>query len=282
MAFKFLITLSVFNSFACSQGTNSNSNQPPTFKFNLPREIHSLDPLLLRGTAKRYALFNLHRGLFYYDKDSKLKNFGAESCNWKNELKLQCRLANKKWSNGKPVLAEHYVYSYNQILKLKDESLSFVKNIKGIKTLDSKNLIFELKKENKAFAHKLTDLAFSPRNQDRLFQKIEGQLFSGPYKVTKLNESFLDLNPNIFFDDHKRPSARGVFVDDPNAALNMYNAYKLDFLRYLESSLIHSYDNVYMAPFAKMDGLFIKPSKTYSLDFRKALILALDLSLIHI
>lgn len=246
-----------------------------SFKFNLPREIHALDPLLLRGTAKRFVLFNIHRGLFYYNKDNKLTAHGAKACKWLSELRLQCSLDSKKWSDGSPITAQHYLNTYTLMKTEEEESGEFLTNIKKL-IVSGDDLIFTLKKKNLEFEHELTHVYFSPRKEAQLYPNLKGQLFSGPYKVLSLSQSKIELLNNEYYDAVKRPSVTGVFIDDPSAALNMHSVGELDFLRYLETSNIPKYPNRYMAPFARLDGVFFNPSHVRDVNFRKALFYSLD------
>lgn len=234
-----------------------------------------MDPLLLRGTAKRYVLFNVHRGLFYYDKDNKISNHGAKTCAWSSDKNFDCHLADKKWSDGSPIKAEHYVYSYQQIKTLNDESLTAVQGIEEVLAVSEKTLRFVFQQKEESVRHRLTSLSLSPRNKNMVFKNLKEQLFSGPYKVQSLDQKNIHLKSNNHYDSNNRPKVTGVFVDDPSAALNMYESGKLDFLRYLESSNIGVYPNVLFAPFAKLDGLFLNQEKL-PLNLRKALIYALD------
>ncbi len=277
LALKSLITRTALSSFIilCSCTKNPIEETKNSFRFNLPREIHSLDPLLLRGTAKRFVLFNLHRGLFYYNKDNELTHHGAKDCEWITSLKLQCSLNDKKWSDGIPITAEHYLHTYKLIKKEKEESGEFLTNIKNLEVLKG-DLVFTLKKENSKFKHELTHVYFSPRKEKVLYQEPLNQVFSGPYKVKRLDQSKIMLVNNEHYNSFKRPPITGVFIDDPNAALNMYSVEGLDFLRYLETSNIPKYPNRYMAPFARLDGIFFNPDHIKDENLRKALFFSLN------
>jgi len=263
---------------ACSAISCTRKNTQPelnVFRINLPREIHSIDPLLLRGTAKRYVLFNAHRGLYFYNSKNELQPHGAQSCTWSSEFHFDCKLSNLKWNDGSPILAKHYIYTFEQIIKLGDESLTDISDIKSMSVLSKSSLRFTFKSKVSGFKHRLASLVLTPRNENKLFETLEGQLFSGPYVVTEKSSKKIKMTSNTNFDSYSRPVVEGVFVDDPSAALNMFESGKLDFLRYLESSNISAYKDVLFAPFAKLDGLFLNQNEL-SLKNRKALIYALD------
>ncbi len=249
--------------------------QSESFKFNLPVQIHSLDPLLVRGTAKRFLLFNLHRGLFFYNKDNKLTAYGARKCEWKSNIILYCELNPKKWSDGELITSKHYINTYNLIKKEKEESADFLTNIKKIETIHGK-LVFYLKRKDINFIHELSHIYFTPRKEEKLYQKILNQAFSGPYKAIELTDSKVSLSNNNYYDNKQRPLVNGIFIDDPNTALNIYNTGRIDFLRYLESSQIPMYPNHYTVPFARLDGIFFNPDDIKDKSLRKALFYSLD------
>jgi|GEM_PF-2474210 len=275
------LVLTVLSTGCVQKKTEQNSNpvstheKENTFVINLPRELQTVDPLLLRGTAKRYVLFNLHRGLYHYGKDNKLISHGAEDCKWTSPKMYECKLKNKKWSDGSPILAKHYVYTYEQIKKSQEESLEVLQGVKSIEAVNELKLRIVFAKKITDVRHRLTSVLLTPRNKNTLFKDPSKQLFSGPYKINELTKSAVYLESNIEFDQSTRPPIKGVFVDDPTAALNMYEAGNLSFLRYLESTNVKSYSNVLQVPFAKLDGLFFNKKKL-SLNARKALMLSLN------
>jgi ABC-type oligopeptide transport system substrate-binding subunit len=250
-------------------------DQTEGFKFNLPREIHSLDPLLLRGTAKTYVLYNLHRGLFYYNSDNKLIAHGAKECSWIDQLKIKCSLQKKKWSDGSLIEAKHYLNTFELIQSQNEESSTARTNIENI-TTDGNFLVFQLKNKSKDFKHELADIYLTPRKEKKLYNEPIDQVFSGPYKLDKINKSYISLVNNSHYDDLNRPKIKGVFIDDPSAALNMYQAGKIDFLRYLETSNVTKYPDRYMTPIARLDGVFFNNKYLKDINLRRALFLSLN------
>lgn len=229
--------------------------------------------MLLRGTAKRFVLFNLHRGLFYYNQENKLQAHGAKKCDWIKPLHLRCTLSLKKWDDGTFIKAQDYINTYKVILSLKEESQEFLENIKSIASSTENKLDFYLLKEDKNFLHKLANIYFSPRKEIEFYHNPLEQNFSGPYRVQKLNKKFIVLENNIHFNKKKRPLVKGIFIDELSTALRLYESGTLDFLRYLETSNIPKYKEIYFSPFLQMDGIFLNPS--LNKDLRKNLALSL-------
>lgn len=230
----------------------------------MPREIRNLDPLLVRGINQRYLLFNLHRGLFYYNKENKLKAHGAKACrNKKNKLQWSCRLNQLKYHNKKDIKAKDYINTFKLIWSNQEESFEGLKNIKSLKEKNEYELEFTLHKEDKDFLHNLTDINLSPRPKEKLYAfKDDALLFSGPYFVSKINESkaLLKANKNFKSSSLNRPDVKVLFIDDATTALNLYETGRLNFLRHLDTSYYKSYkDEAFLSPHLKLDGLFLSP-----------------------
>lgn len=260
---------------SCSQ-KNSSKDALNTFKFNLPREISSVDPLLLRGTAKRFILFNIHRGLYFYNKKNELIPHGAAACEWSGSRMLTCKLSDKKWSDGSPINSKDYLNTYKLIKSQKEESSELLHNLKELELKNNSTLVFHLNNPEKDFIHRLADVQWSPRKKEKLYLKKTWGVYSGPYKVLEMSEAFVRLGNNEFYDDFLRPDVKAVFIDDPSAALNLYSVGKIDFLRYLETSNAPLYPKRFMAPFARLDGLFFSPKHIVDVNLRKALFHSLN------
>lgn len=270
------------------------------FKFNLSRELKSFDPLLVRGINQRYLLFNLHRGLYYYNRDNLLTAYGAKKCTFSgSNTEIKCELSNKKYHNGKKIKAQDYVNTFNQIKALNEDSLVSIKNIKNLEAKGDKLLYFILKKPDDQFLHSLTNLNLTPRVEDKIYSNSDKLMnFSGPYYVKDETKTRLYLEKNKHY--YKKPTvnnksllndeniAKGksfskgsipvvaVYIDDPSAALNLYNQNEIDFLRYLDTSLVQAYKSkVLLSPLAKLDGIFLNPDRL-DVDLRKDLMSSLN------
>ena len=270
-----IITIAITLSLSsCTKKTNlTHIDESNTFKFNLPREIKNLDPLLVRGLNQRYILFNIHRGLFYYDKDNTLTAYGAKKCNSSKDYReWTCELRRLKYHNQKEITSEDYINTYELIKTLKEESLTSLDNIAKAFALSDSKLVFKLKKANSFFLHQLTNINLSPREEKKIYNLHDKSLsYSGPYKVKKHTESEIVLTPNKNFK--KNPSTisvKGLFVDDSTTALSLFETKRIDFLRYLETSFFPKYKKkAFLAPHIKLDGLFLNPK--LPIELRKKL-----------
>lgn len=259
-----LITIALISGlFSCTKKKYAKLNQTKTFTFNLPRDVKSFDPLLVRGINQRYVLFNIHRGLYYYAKDSNLKPHGAKSCNSEDSgLTWHCKLNKLNYHNSKPIISKHYINTFNSIKMLKEESIDAISNIKSINEVSNYELTFTLKKANSNFIHQLANINLTPRKEAKVYNINDSSIsYSGPYYVSKIEDSYILLKPNKYYDTNKnRLNVKGVFIDDATAALNLFEAKKLDFLRYLETSFYPFYkEKAFLSPHLKLDGLFLNP-----------------------
>ena len=266
---------------SCTKKNKSSyTKETNTFSFNLPREIKNFDPLLVRGINQRYILFNIHRGLFYYNKNNKLTAHGAKACNPSKNFKIwTCELKKLKYHDKKEITAQDYINTFELIKENKEENQSSIKNIESMSLKSPLAITFKLKKYNQNFLHQLTNINLSPREEKKLYAVNDKSLsYSGPYSVNRLTESEILLTPNKEFQ--KNPTqiqVKGVFVDDSTTALNLYETKKIDFLRYLETSFLNKYENkILLSPHIKLDGIFLnskiplelRKKLTHSLEFK--------------
>jgi len=255
---------------------NTKQNSKSFFKFNLSSEIKSTDPLLSRGSEKRYMTYNIHRGLYYYNKEDDLTPHGAKSCISKNNYTTWiCKLKKLKYHDSNLITSEDYINTFNLIKEKKEVGLESVKNIKDVFSKDTYTLNFVLKKPNPNFLHKLTNLNLVPRQKESyLSKKHKTNSYSGPYFIKDVTTSRVLLLPNSNFKTGrkiKRPKVMGLFIDSPTTALNLYEKNEIDFLRYLETSYFKAYKNngAFLSKNYKLDGVFLNPK--LSLEFRKFL-----------
>ena len=268
-----IITIVILSLCGCQKKQNNTLVNNAVFKFNLPREVKSLDPLLVRGLNQRYILFNLHRGLYYYNKNNKLTPHGASECvSSKNFLIWTCKLKEFNYHDGNKITAQDYINTLETISDLKEESLESIYNILEFKKESELELHFKLKIPNKKFKHQLANINLVPREDKRIYQKLSDKMsFSGPFKATEHTESDILLNPNPNYLNKKASvSVKAVFVDESTTAISLFETKQIDFLRYLETSFYPKYkDKAFLASNIKLDGIFLSPK--IPLELRKKL-----------
>lgn len=281
-----LILFLVHNLFACTSKPETSA-----FKFNIPREIYGLDPQLVSGSLGNFILFNLHRGLYYFNGQNELTPWGARSCKWISKLEFQCELKDRSWNTGEPIEALHYVYSFRNLFRIAHRSTEHFKDLKGalrafkepsqlgVEALSPKILKFSFSEFDPLFYEKLSLSSISPRLHEKSYVTTSGQRFSGPFQPLKISTQEIELINNPNFDSFLRPDVKAFFIDDAQAAYHLYTSKKLDFLRHLSVEKIQSYRKnplFIKAPLARLDGIIFSKKHFKDVHLRRALFHSLD------
>lgn len=102
-------------SAAPSEGTGLAAEQ--ILRIDLGVEPPTLDPNLAQDSTSIAVLNALHRGLTYYDKDLNASPALAESWDVTDGGKtITFHLRDAKYSNGEPIVADDFVYSWRRLL----------------------------------------------------------------------------------------------------------------------------------------------------------------------
>lgn len=154
---------------------------------------------------------------------------------------------NAKWSDGKPITAQDFVYSWRRLADPKTGAiysnyfdLMTVKNAEavnqgklppeqlGIKALDDKTFQVELTKPTPWLISMLSLSVLTPLRQDIIekygkdWTKPENMVVSGPYKITNYRfKDTLNLVRNPLYWDNKNTTVNNInidFIADPNAS----------------------------------------------------------------
>lgn len=299
----FSINLLAFNAFGFNFFKKNQEKQkfkPHTFRLYLNKEPHHLNPALMKGSAANYLFYNLYTSLYRY-KGNNLKAHLGNYCQWKNTLHLSCQLNPKlKWSNGKPILAKHYLQSYKDLFVITNTKVRLLLNIKNAKfilqkkknlsklgiTANKFRLDFYLDKPDPELLYKLTYPSLAPRYRltSPPTNKAQTLVTNGPYKIKKwISKQKIILEPNPYFlnstNKGKLPLVEFYFVEEDATALTLYQAGRLDFLkRVLTSDILKLRKNkgFFQTPMTKFDYLGFGPKLKNYPNLRKALVYALN------
>jgi oligopeptide transport system substrate-binding protein len=202
-------------------------------------------------------LANTMEGLVRLDKDGKAQPGIAESWEISPDSKTYTfKLRDAKWSNGDPVTANDFVYSWKRTLNPATGSqysfmLYWVKGAAeynqgkgsaeevGVKALDDKTLQVTLNNPTPFFLNQMAFPIFFPQNQKIVEEKgadygtsAENILSNGPFKMTDwTHDTSVTLEKNADYWDASAVSLEKVnfqVVKDSTAAVNMYEAGQLD------------------------------------------------------
>lgn len=229
-----------------------------TFSYNIPIAPQTFDPLLQTGTNARYLLNNLYLTLLKWDKNNKLINSGAKSCQW-NENKLTCKLKKHlKFQDGTPINAAHYINSLNLLKKNQIKKTIDFQNVAYV-SLDDYTLQFTANDRNFDLKNQLTLLEISPRKEEKFYKTSSSVISSTNYYI----ESFAK-NQHLILKSKKDKDLKVkiFFIEEQSTALRLYQTQQLSLLTMVPQREIAKYrgsKELFFVPMVRMDGLFFNP-----------------------
>lgn len=292
----------VFVGVSLSQAeTSEKASALPVFRFHVPTEPASLDPLLVVSTDASYFLNNVMRGLYSYADDKGLVLEDAKSCRLKLDAKkiqtVECELADDaKWSDGSSVVADDYVRGFRRLIGAGSRSaaVELLRNLKnagavhsgklpttalGLRAIGSRKLEFEFEKVDPDFLYKLTSSVLVPLKTDAFpsREKSSEAVVNGPYRVVSWTSGRrVRLEPNVNYSRglRERPPVEVLFLEDDETAYNLYAQGELSYLRRLPTSEIPRAKlrkDFYQIPIARFDYMGFGPGLTEQPHLREAL-----------
>lgn len=227
-------------------------------KYNVGAEPQYFDPRKATGIPEFTMLLNLFDGLMRYNTQGQLEPSIAESYTvsedklvWTFKLRK-----NAKWSNGEPVTAQDFEYSWKTALSPEVASeysyqLYYIKNGEkynageitnpdevGVKALDDYTLQVTLEAPTPYFASLLTFTTYLPINK-KLDQanpdwakSADNYVSNGPFKLTKWEHNHvieMEKNPN-YWDKDKVKLDKIIFymVEESTTEMTMFENGEID------------------------------------------------------
>ena len=222
-------------------------------------DIPTLDVSKAEDTVSSEVLMNTMEGLVKLDKDGNIIPGVAESWEKSEDGKTWTFKLRKdsKWSNGDPVTAKDFEYSWKRtldpatastygfimydIVGAKDYNLGTVDNADGvgIKAIDDYTLQVDLVRPVHYFDSLMFFKTFLPQNQKAVEQfgqeygtDKDKMVYNGPFTLTewKLQDMYtMSKNPNYWdANSVKIDKVNTKIVKDANAALNLYETGQID------------------------------------------------------
>ena len=221
-----LVILLMLSSISCSKGKNENDG----IIVNLSVEPKTIDPSLNAQIYGVIYISHVFEGLTVRDRNNKIAPGVAEDWEISPDGKTYTFYlrTNSTWSDGKPVVAEDFVYSWQRQVDPKVASeYSYqhepVKNAMaitrgempvdslGVKALDDHTLVVELEAPTAYFLEVAAFPTFAPLRKDIIEQygdswtlKPETYIGNGPYVMSERNidENIIMVkNPNYWNAD---------------------------------------------------------------------------------
>jgi len=264
---KILIcSLSITILLSGCQSNKSNTKKEETtgdkITVAVNQELSSLDTALANDTYSITVLNNTMEGLYRLDKNNDIIPANAEEKPSISEDKLTYKIKlkeNNKWSNGDPVTAKDYVYSWQKAVNPETGSeysglFNGIKNAKeiiegnkpveelGIKAIDDYNLEITMDNPVPYFESLLAFPTFFPQNQK--FVEKEGKeygttnehlIYNGPFLLTDFDgpgtdtEWTLVKNADYWDKDKvKLKEIKNQVSKEPATSVRLFEAGELD------------------------------------------------------
>ncbi|WP_256816663.1 peptide ABC transporter substrate-binding protein [Cytobacillus sp. Bac17] len=325
LTFFFVITLLISacsnNSQVNNQTDNENkdaktdSTKEQVITVNALSEPPSLEPALIDNQVAGDISNQLFEGLVRLDKEGKIVPGVAERWETSDDGTIYTFYLNKdaKWSNGDPVTAQDFVYSWEKVLRPEVASplgsnLFFIKNgaaynegsLKdpaelGVKAVDEYTLEVTLEKPTSFFLGLTAFFTLLPINEEvdkansKWASEADTFVSNGPFTIESWKhgqEIVMVPNENYWGKDVvKLDKLKWVMVNEQNTEYAMYQSNELDFSTNLPNSIrnkLISSGEAYTAPSASLAYLrFNHKNDVFANEkIRQALGLALDRNLL--
>lgn len=243
-----------------SNTTENKTESPQKEKkvvYALPAEPETLDPTLNVYSRSSVVMQNLFRGLYKINKDgqpvpSLASDTQIDETGTKYTFKIN---PNAKWSDGKPVTAHDFEYSWKRVLNPDVASeaafdLFYLKNGQnynegkatadevGVKAVDDQTLEVQLENPTTYFLNLLCATSYYPVRKDVVdgndgwTKTPETYLVTGPFMLTEIHPKqkyVLKKNPNYLEADKVQlDTLEIVFIEAAEAELAAYTNGEID------------------------------------------------------
>ncbi|GAB4222449.1 MAG: oligopeptide ABC transporter substrate-binding protein OppA [Francisella sp.] len=250
--------------FSCSKNSSDSDIEPYAGKLtkkdnqlvvNIGADMPTIDPQQASDNSSSRVIADIFEGLVDYNQKSEIVPAGASSWDISEDGKTYTFYLRKnaKWTNGDPVTAYDYVYSYRRSVTPATLTRAYasyfnpienaidIQNGKkspetlGVKALDKYTLQIKLSEPNPTFLDSLTIYAFFPVNKkaidkygDSWASKPETIISNGAYKLIKwVHNGYALAKKSPTYWDAKNVSIDSVkylMINDVSSDLDNYKA----------------------------------------------------------
>jgi oligopeptide transport system substrate-binding protein len=242
VCFLAVCSLAIAGSLTSQKTQAAELAKDQTYNVVSGAEAGSIDLSLASDTYSFNILYNTYEGLYRLDKDNQPEIAGAaEAATVSSDgLTYTIKLRqDAKWSNGDPVTAADYVYSWQRTLDPKTASeyaymFSPVKNADkinagkvdksqlGVKAVDDYTLQVTLEQVTPYFTSLLAFPTFAPQDQkvveqygDDYAKTSEKEVYNGPFKLADFSGAGTDTEYKLVKND--------TYWDQDNVTLQTIN-----------------------------------------------------------
>ncbi|MBS4537002.1 peptide ABC transporter substrate-binding protein, partial [Clostridium sp. D2Q-11] len=239
-------------------------------RVNWQSEPPSLDPQLTQDHTSSNILNDALEGIIRLDEDGVPKQGSGMAESWEESedgTKITFKLRDAKWSDGEPVTANDFEFTWKRALN-PDTASTYafmaygIKNGEayntgeitnadevGVKAIDDKTLEVTLERPDPTFISKLQNSTLFPIREDlvekwgdKYGSEVDYMVFNGPFVITEWeHESQLNMEKNPDYwnvENVKLDRIEGIMVRDSNTRMNLYETGELDIVevpdQYLE------------------------------------------------
>ncbi|KRL03550.1 peptide ABC transporter substrate-binding protein [Liquorilactobacillus capillatus] len=244
---------------ACGSKNAGQASSQQTLRWSEPSELQTLDLSKVVDTVSSDMIANSTEGLYRLGKNSKIEpGLATKTQVSDNGLQYTFTLRNNShWSNGDPVTAKDFVYSWRRTVAPKTGSeyayiFEGIKNAAavtagekpaselGVKAVGKYKLVVTLDKDLPYFKLLMGFTPFFPQNQKAVEQfgskygtSAKYMVYNGPYKMTGWTGSNLkwQLTKNKGYWDKKNVKLDNIsfqVAKSPTTSYNLYQDNKLD------------------------------------------------------
>ena len=245
---------------ACSNNSSSSSQGDDKQVWRRMEKdiISSMDGSIITDAISGQALQDTMEGLYRYQGQKLTPAVAKKVVEPTNDgLKYAFKLRKSKWSNGDPVTAKDFVYSWKRAVDPATKSeyaylFSGIKNADdiiagekdpstlGVKATDDYTFEVDLERSVPYFGTMLTNPVFFPLNQkvvEKYGKKYGTQskyvVYNGPFKMTKwngTNNKWVEVKNNSYWNKSKvkLDEIQVQVLKDSDTALSLFQAGKID------------------------------------------------------
>ncbi len=242
-------------------GTTATATAPKQeLVYNAGGDANAYDPRNSSGLDQRTVIMQVYEPLFKADADGKMIGGAAESWTLSDDNKtLTIKIRDHKWSDGKPVIAQDFVYSFQTALdpgqaSKSATSLNVIQNASeilagemkpeelSVKAIDEKTLEIVMASANPFFMQDMSSGNFCPVPShidatnvlDEYTLDPKTYVGNGPFKMVSWSpkeKMVFEKNPNYYDADKvKLDKLTYVFVSDANTAYAGFQNKEIDVL----------------------------------------------------
>lgn len=275
-----LVLTMIFTLTACGNETKTgepktvNAQQEETvaaktdLKFILHNEPEILDPVIAADSSCVPIFTNVFEGLTTLDGNDQVVPGVAESWDINEDGTVYTFHIrdNAKWSDGKPVVADNFIYTWEKVMNSATAAdyawimLPYIKNAQnyfdgkasfeevGVKAIDDKTLEVTLENPTAYFLELCSFYTYAPLRKDIVdsnpewSKNVDTYVTNGPFKISDIQfGQYIKLEKDENYwnrDAVKLTSIQFDFVPDVNTALSAFEAGSADGMASVPSSEI--------------------------------------------